>query len=102
VTISRWGDNHCVLLWDVRELVSGGPAYDVLGQKDFQGNGENGWQAVRHDTLCWPYGVRLHRGRMAIADRGNNRVVMWTVNLERVVNRPGAGSNAANPNKIQR
>jgi len=28
------------------------------------------------DTLCWPYGLWLHHGRLAIADSGNNRVMI--------------------------
>ncbi|MER3461281.1 MAG: hypothetical protein C4295_10120 [Candidatus Fervidibacterota bacterium] len=52
-------------------------ASHVIGQADFAGAGENRWQAVRRDTLCWPYGVWGHRDLLAIADSGNNRVVIW-------------------------
>lgn len=53
------------------------PAMDVIGQVDFDGNGENHWQAVTHHTLCWPYGICLHGNRLAVADSGNNRVMIW-------------------------
>jgi hypothetical protein len=32
---------------------------------------------VTRDSLCWPYGLSLSAGRLAIADSGNNRVVIW-------------------------
>lgn len=53
------------------------PAFDVLGQTDFAGNGENRWQSVTADTLCWPYGINFHQDILAIADSGNNRVMLW-------------------------
>ncbi|MFS8640044.1 MAG: NHL repeat-containing protein [Symbiobacteriaceae bacterium] len=53
------------------------PACHVIGQADFDGTGENRWQAVARDTLCWPYGLWGHGDLLAIADSGNNRVVLW-------------------------
>ncbi len=50
----------------------------VLGQTDFAAFGENEWKAITPSTLCWPYGLHLHRGRLAIADSGNNRVMLWS------------------------
>lgn len=52
-------------------------AIGVLAQPDFESNGENRWRAVERDTLCWPYGLHLHGDRLAIADSGNNRVMIW-------------------------
>jgi len=51
-----------------------------LGQPDLTANGENRWDAVGPDTMCWPYGLHWHRGArelLAVADSGNNRVVLW-------------------------
>ena len=68
--------NNRVLLWD--GLPSDGRGADyVLAQPTFAANGENRWTAVDRDTLCWPYGLWLHRDRLAVADTGNNRVVIW-------------------------
>ncbi len=70
--------NNRVLIW--QRLPTAGcaqPADGVLGQRDFDANGENRWQAVAYDTLCWPYGVWLHRRWLVIADSGNNRVMVW-------------------------
>ncbi|RDH78568.1 hypothetical protein DVS77_10530 [Mycolicibacterium moriokaense] len=68
--------NNRVLLWDVVPS-DGRPADHVLAQPSFESNGENRWSAVTHDTMCWPYGVWLHGDRLAVADSGNNRVMIW-------------------------
>lgn len=52
-------------------------AFDVIGQADFSGNGDNRWESVNEHTLCWPYGICFHQGLLAIADSGNNRVMIW-------------------------
>ena len=49
----------------------------VLAQHDFGSNGENRWTSVTRDTLCWPYGLSLRGDRLAVADSGNNRVMLW-------------------------
>lgn len=68
--------NNRILLWDDMPLDSR-PADYVLAQPNFGSNGENRWTSVQHDTLCWPYGLSLRGDRIAIADSGNNRVVIW-------------------------
>ena len=69
--------NNRVLLWegDPRDQHTE-PAW-VLGQPTFAANGENRWEQVGPDTLCWPYGLAASGDRLAIADSGNNRVVVW-------------------------
>lgn len=72
--------NNRVLLW--QGLPTHGdfhPADAVIGQPDFDANGENHWQQVTRDTLCWPYGLHLHGSHLAIADSGNNRVMLWEI-----------------------
>lgn len=72
--------NNRVLLWDgVPRLGVQRPADRVIGQHDFDAAGENRWKFVGPDTLCWPYGIWLHGDRLAIADSGNNRVMLWDV-----------------------
>jgi NHL repeat len=58
------------------------PASYVIGQADFEGMGENRWQAVTAESLCWPYGIWFHQNRLAIADSGNNRVIIWRLEFE--------------------
>ena len=69
--------NNRILVWDTVPTQSTTPADRVLGQPDFASNGENRWDAVAADTFCWPYGLSLHRGRLAVTDSGNNRVTVW-------------------------
>lgn len=71
--------NNRILLWD--HILEGGvaaPADAVLGQPSFAANGENRWASVTRDSLCWPYGLSLSGNRLAVADSGNNRVVIWS------------------------
>ncbi len=74
--------NNRILVWDSVPSASGVAAGRVLGQPDFAANGENRWDAVAADTLCWPYGLSLHRGVLAVADSGNNRIVVWRLDPE--------------------
>ncbi len=70
--------NNRVLFWPSPPSHGAGvPASSVIGQDNFDAAGENRWKAVGDDTLCWPYGIWMHGGRMAIADSGNNRVMLW-------------------------
>jgi hypothetical protein len=64
----------------VPRLGSGASA--VLGQNGFDPGGENRWSAVTPDSLCWPYGLSAASDArygevLAVADSGNNRVVLW-------------------------
>ncbi len=70
--------NNRILIWhQLQPDATFSEADEVLGQPDFQANGENRWDQVAADTLCWPYGLCLHGDRLAVADSGNNRVVVW-------------------------
>lgn len=69
--------NNRILLWPLSTGQSAVSAAAVLGQDNFDASGENRWQAVDADTLCWPYGVASHGDVLAVADSGNNRVTLW-------------------------
>ncbi len=71
--------NNRILVWDRMPETSSVAADRVLGQPDFAANGENRWDAVALDTFCWPYGIRMHNGHLAVADSGNNRAMIWTL-----------------------
>ena len=70
--------NNRVLFW---RLPIGEPRFaaaaGVIGQPDFAASGENHWKTVTAATLCGPYGVCLHGDLLAVADSGNNRVMIW-------------------------
>ncbi|GEL20529.1 NHL repeat-containing protein [Pseudonocardia asaccharolytica] len=68
--------NNRILIWE-GPFTDGRPADHVLGQPTMAANGENRWSGVDRDSLCWPYGLSLHGDRLAVADSGNNRVVLW-------------------------
>lgn len=70
--------NNRILLWHGWPRDGAGvPADTVLAQPDMDANGENRWTAVEDDSLCWPYGLSLAGDILAIADSGNNRVMLW-------------------------
>ena len=60
-----------------RSSITGAPADSVFGQVSFMHNGENRWKLAGRDTLCWPYGLSAVDGVLAVADSGNNRVLLW-------------------------
>ena len=70
--------NNRILRWNA-PLEDRRAADGVLGQREFNSSGENRWEAVASDTLCWPYGLALHSDLLAVADSGNNRVIGWHV-----------------------
>lgn len=86
--------NNRILLWDSSTVAAAtaraaagapppgserGPAATaVLGQPGFGPSGENRWSRLSRESLCWPYGLSLRGDRLAVADSGNNRVVIWT------------------------
>jgi len=51
----------------------------LTGQPDFASKGDNGWGLPGRDTLCWPYGLSVLDGLAAVADSGNNRVLLWEI-----------------------
>jgi len=70
--------NNRVLEWPLPpNVTAGSEARAVFGQPDFDAAGENHWKAVTSDSLCWPYGLHQHGDTLAIADSGNNRVMIW-------------------------
>jgi len=79
--VADTSNNRVLVLDDAAAAVAERPvgvSFDeVLGQDDFDANGENRWESVRPETLCWPYGLSAADGHLAIADSGNNRVMLW-------------------------
>jgi hypothetical protein len=72
--------NNRVLIWHGLPRSGAAVAADtVLAQGDLDANGENRWDAVADDSLCWPYGLSLAGDVLAIADSGNNRVMFWEI-----------------------
>lgn len=62
---------------DLRSL-QGAPADELIGQLNDHSKGENRFYGLpMRDSLCWPYGIQVCGNTLAIADSGNNRVMLW-------------------------
>jgi len=71
--------NSRLIGWRIDELQEGTAAGFLTGQPDFAAKGDNRWQAPCRDSLCWPYGIATWGDLAAVADSGNNRVLLWRV-----------------------
>jgi hypothetical protein len=69
--------NSRLLGWPLEAAGMDAPALALAGQPDFAAKGDNRWQSPARDSLCWPYGVTAAGRTLAIADSGNNRVLLW-------------------------
>lgn len=70
-------DNNRLLFWS-RAADTGAAADRVLGQDGFDVCAENrGRAAPGADTLAGPAGIWTDGDRLAVADRFNNRVLLW-------------------------
>lgn len=67
--------NSRLLGWHTARM--GAAAATLTGQPDFASKGDNGWMSPQRDSLCWPYGLSAAGNLVAIADSGNNRVLLW-------------------------
>ena len=58
-------------------LAMNAAATALAGQRRFEDKGDNRWRAAARDSLCWPFAVAACEGLVAVADTGNNRVLLW-------------------------
>ena len=49
----------------------------LAGQAGFMDKGDNRWQPVARDSICWPYALAVHGETCLVVDSGNNRVLLW-------------------------
>jgi hypothetical protein len=49
----------------------------LAGQASLADWGDNQWRAPTRASLCWPYALAACGRTLAIADSGNNRVLLW-------------------------
>jgi hypothetical protein len=69
--------NSRLLAWHAADCRTGASARALCAQSDFGAKGDNRWQPAQRDSVCWPYGVAVSGDLVAIADSGNNRVLLW-------------------------
>jgi hypothetical protein len=61
-----------------RRSLHGAPADALIGQYDFRSKGENRCYGMpTRDSVCWSYDIKACGNTVAIADSGNNRVLLW-------------------------
>lgn len=79
-------ENHRVLIWNSVPTMSGAPADLVLGQADFSGTRPNkgrgdsngdGFSDADADGFFYPAGVASDGTHLFVADRANNRILVW-------------------------
>ncbi len=73
--------NHRVLVWNGLPFMNGENADLVLGQGDFNSgdvNRGNPMAAADASSMNGPFGVWTDGTRLVVADRGNNRVLVWS------------------------
>jgi hypothetical protein len=58
-------------------VARGTRASRLAGQPDFTRRVDNRPAPTASDSLCWPFDVAACGSPLAIADSGNNRVVLW-------------------------
>lgn len=59
----------------------GANADTLTAQPDFASKGDNKWGVATRDSICWPYGISVLGNTVAIADSGNNRILIWDAAL---------------------
>ncbi len=69
--------NSRLIGFDVEDLVMGIGATRLAGQRAFTDKGDNRWGPAVRDSLCWPYGAQARDLTLAVADSGNNLVLLW-------------------------
>jgi hypothetical protein len=69
--------NSRLLGFDLDDVHMGASASRLPGQGDFAQKGDNRWVPAARDSLRWPYGVAACGLTLAMADSGNNRVLLW-------------------------
>lgn len=69
--------NRRVLMWNGLPSSNGQDADLVLGQRDFNCRDENAGGAPCAFSMRWPHALAHWRGRLCVADAGNNRVMVW-------------------------
>ena len=69
--------NSRLIGFPVEELGMDAGATALAGQRAFADKGDNRWRFATRDSLCWPFAVAACGDLLAIADTGNNRVLLW-------------------------
>ena len=69
--------NRRLLVWRDLPTVTAQPADFALGQVDLTSRSDNAGGPADARTLRWPHDLTVVNGHLAVADAGNNRVLVW-------------------------
>lgn len=69
--------NRRILVWRSLPTASGQPADLVLGQPTLEERSDNGGGPADLRSLRWPHDLAVLDGELAVADAGNNRVLLY-------------------------
>ena len=69
--------NRRILVWRSLPTETSQPADYALGQVDLHSRSDNAGGPADARTLRWPHDLAIVDGRLAVADAGNNRVLLW-------------------------
>ncbi|MFA6318130.1 MAG: hypothetical protein WC943_11995, partial [Elusimicrobiota bacterium] len=69
-------ETNRTMIWKNIPTSNAAPADLVLGQQDFTSGNPNS-PAPSAQTMSWPWGVWLDSTKVIVADRANNRVLIW-------------------------
>ena len=69
--------NSRLVSYPLDTLAMDAAATGLAAQPGFADKGDNRWRFAARDSLCWPFGLAVSGATLAIADSGNNRVLLW-------------------------
>lgn len=69
--------NSRLLAFPLSKLAPNLPAEALSGQRSFADKGDNRWRFAARDSVCWPFAIASRGDLAAVADTGNNRVLLW-------------------------
>ncbi len=81
-------DYHRLLVFDQTPAYNFAPASRVVGQAGFTTNGEVDYRGISASTLAGPSDVAASGTTLAVADRGNNRVLLYSTASIAATNAP--------------
>ncbi len=71
--------NSRLVSYPLARLAMDAASTGLAGQPGFADKGDNRWKFAARDSLCWPFGLSVGGDTLAIADTGNNRVLLWDI-----------------------
>ncbi|ACK52636.1 NHL repeat containing protein [Methylocella silvestris BL2] len=69
--------NSRLLAYPLGSLAMDAAADGLAAQPGFSDEGDNRWRFAARDSVCWPFALAARGTTLAVADTGNNRVLLW-------------------------